>query len=210
MKEESHYTTALELTWKKILAMDSLEVAKNANVNFDATKNEFVVPYINKFYYVKLISKEVITSDNKPADILLSLLILKYLTSAKPIPLNNKLISFRELHGGDIYYGVFERSVLKPIIKNFAILPEKLVKTAILFGGRKLNYGDASVEIQVFPRLPVTIIVWKGDEEIPNSANVVFDETAKYHLSGEEICVLSIIVVSKLVKALNTLYLQMC
>lgn len=108
------------------------------------------------------------------------------------------------MHGGNIYYSVFERSVIKPITKKFASQPEKLVEIATLFGGRKLNYGNASVEIQVFPKLPITIILWKGDEEVPSSGNVVFDESAKSMLSAEEVCVISTLAVSRLVKALTT------
>ncbi|MEW6069955.1 MAG: DUF3786 domain-containing protein [Candidatus Thermoplasmatota archaeon] len=199
-KSEAQYLHALEVAWEKLLELDSSKVAENAKVNFDNAKKEFAVLWLNELYHVRLESREVVGDNNKSAGVLLSLVILRYLLGAKNVELSNKLISFRDLHGGNIYYGVFERSVLKPITKNFASKPEKLIEVASSFNARKLNYGDASVEIQIFPRLPITIIVWKGDEEVPSSANVVFDESAKYQLSAEEICVISALVVSKLIK----------
>ncbi|MDI6856465.1 MAG: DUF3786 domain-containing protein [Candidatus Thermoplasmatota archaeon] len=203
MKEDAQYLHALEVSWEKLLSLDPSITAENANVNFDKAREEFTVPWLNEIFYVKLETKEVVASNGQSANTLLSLVILRYLLGSKNIELSNRLVSFRDLHGGDIYYGVFERSVIKPIVKNFVSQPEKLIEVASLFGGRKLDYGDASVEIKVFPRLPITIILWKGDEEVPGSANVVFDESAKYQLSAEEICVISTLVVSKLLRALS-------
>jgi len=203
-EKEAQYLHALEVAWDKFLTLEPLEIARNADVNLDIAKNVFTVSFLNEFYYVNSKTREVLTSNSKSAGILPSLLILKYLIAAKPIPLANKLISFRDLHGGNIYYGVFERAVLKPLAKHFSSKPEYLIKSAQFLSGRKLEYGSASIEIQVFPRLPITIIVWKGDEEVPGSANVVFDESAKYQLSAEEICVLCTLVVSRLLKALTS------
>jgi hypothetical protein len=200
MKEEAQYLHALEVAWDKLLELNSSEIAENAKVNFDKEKKEFSVPWLNEIFHVKLETREVVAKDGNPANTLLSLVILRYLLGAKNIELSNKLTSFRDLHGGNIYYGVFERSVLKPITKHFTSRPEKLIEIALAFGGRKLSYGDASVEIKIFPKLPITIIVWKGDEEVPGSANVVFDDSAKSMLSAEEICVIASIVVSKLIK----------
>ncbi|MDI6708218.1 MAG: DUF3786 domain-containing protein [Candidatus Thermoplasmatota archaeon] len=203
MKEDAQYLHALEVSWEKLLSLDPSITAENANVNFDKAREEFTVPWLNEIFYVKLETKEVVASNGQSANTLLSLVILRYLLGSKNIELSDRLVSFRDLHGGDIYYGVFERSVIKPIVKNFVSQPEKLIEVASLFGGRKLDYGDASVEIKVFPRLPITIILWKEDEEVPGSANVVFDESAKYQLSAEEICVISTLVVSKLLRALS-------
>lgn len=76
-KSHAQYLHALEVAWEKFLMLEPTEVAKSAEVKFDTTKNEFAVPFLNELYYVRVKSREVVASDNKPSDILLSLLILK-------------------------------------------------------------------------------------------------------------------------------------
>ena len=36
-----------------------------------------------------------------------------------------------------------------------------------LLGAEKLNSGDAALAFQVFPKLPVEVILWEADEEFP-------------------------------------------
>jgi hypothetical protein len=58
--------------------------------------------------------------------------------------------------------------------------------------------GDAAFEFQVFPRVPVQLILWTGDEEFPAEGNILFDETIANILSPEDIAWLSGMVVYRL------------
>ena len=68
-------------------------------------------------------------------------------------------------------------------------------------GARKREFGDASVTIPVFPHLPVTVIVWKGDSEVHGSANLLFDPTASSYLNTEDLAAVGTFVVTQLIKA---------
>ena len=65
--------------------------------------------------------------------------------------------------------------------------------------------GDASVRIDAFPKLPVTVVFWEGDQEIPGSANILFDETAPRLLAMEDLSVVGNLVSFRLRKALENL-----
>jgi hypothetical protein len=67
--------------------------------------------------------------------------------------------------------------------------------------GKIIQTGDASVELPYFPCLPITCIVWKGDEEFPPEASVLFDETADQFLSAEDMAVAGQMAVLELLKA---------
>ena len=54
-------------------------------------------------------------------------------------------------------------------------------------GGRKEKYGHASVTLNVFELVPVTYIVWEGDDEIASSATILFDDSITSYLPGEDI-----------------------
>jgi hypothetical protein len=61
--------------------------------------------------------------------------------------------------------------------------------------------GDAAVELSYFPFVPITCILWKGDEEFPAEAAVLFDETAELFFSAEDMAVAGQMAVLELVKA---------
>nr|NIP92808.1 DUF3786 domain-containing protein [Akkermansiaceae bacterium] len=49
-------------------------------------------------------------------------------------------------------------------------------------GGWALSFGDASVELLPLPRIPVSLILWKGDDEFPSRADLLFDSSCEMHL----------------------------
>jgi hypothetical protein len=59
-----------------------------------------------------------------------------------------------------------------------------LVEAGVLLSGRRLKLGQASVEVPAFNLVPVTYILWV-DEELPPTANVLFDESACGYLNAE-------------------------
>ena len=75
-----------------------------------------------------------------------------------------------------------------------------MLKAAAGLGGFKAEYGDLSVTIRAFNRVPITLVIWKGDDEFPANANILFDNTIMDYLSAEAIIVLCQTITWKLVK----------
>jgi hypothetical protein len=50
-------------------------------------------------------------------------------------------------------------------------------------GGERMTYGDASVQLFPFPKVPVVIILRRGDDEFPPGADLLFDSTCELHLA---------------------------
>jgi hypothetical protein len=46
-----------------------------------------------------------------------------------------------------------------------------------------------SFKTYFFPKMPVVVVIWLGDEEVPTSANVLFDANAGKILPTEDISV---------------------
>ena len=67
-------------------------------------------------------------------------------------------------------------------------------------GAIEIDKRDATVEIPVFHKIPVTVIAWAGDEDIPANANILFDYSAKEQIHIEDIAVIGGVVAGKLVK----------
>ncbi len=127
---------------------------------------------------------------------LLAELLTKYTFSSKPVKVG-KLTSFKDFSGGYAYEGAFHRRVVDHITRLFGRVPEDLLKAAKLIGGKQLEHGDCSVEIETFPEIFLTIILWT-DEELPSTANVLFDESTGKTFNAEDLAWLSDITVWRL------------
>jgi hypothetical protein len=69
-------------------------------------------------------------------------------------------------------------------------------------GAQETGRGDISLKITAFPKIPVIVILWMGDEEILPSSNMLFDASIAEHLPTEDVAVIGGFVASKLVKNL--------
>lgn len=113
----------------------------------------------------------------------ISELLVEYSGAAKK-PLTDRRVKFRMFPGGVAYENAFVRKAVDPIAKAFANCPDVLIEAGLLLGGRKLALGQASVEIPAFSLVSITYILWV-DEELPPTANVLYDETANNYLNAE-------------------------
>jgi hypothetical protein len=110
-------------------------------------------------------------------------LLIEYSNAYKK-PLTGKPTKFRDFSGGIAYENAFVRKAVDPIARVFSSYPEKLVEAALLLGGRKLNLGQASMEIPALNLVPLTYILWV-DEDFPASVNLLFDQSASDYLNAE-------------------------
>ena len=74
-----------------------------------------------------------------------------------------------------------------------------MARAAAKLEGRKIEQGDAGFEFTLFPRLPLRLIVWMGDEEFPPEAAILFDESAGSLLSPEDAAWAASLVVYRLI-----------
>ncbi len=126
------------------------------------------------------------------------ILILHYLATAEGVPVQQKPISFKELPGGAIYIGPFTNRAIRPLVSVFGDNPAELLEVGRELGGTKTDLGDVSVRIDAFPHVPVTLVLWQGDEEFPPSGNILFDVSASHYLPTEDYAVLASLVVYEL------------
>lgn len=101
-----------------------------------------------------------------------------------------KLVKFKDFPGGYAYENTFNQRAIEPIVKFFGKKPNELIEASKLLGGRPLDYGSSSVEIPALSRVLLTYIIWT-DEELPPSANILFDENAGSFLNVEDLATLA-------------------
>jgi hypothetical protein len=128
-------------------------------------------------------------------------LILHYLNGVKDISLENRLISFKEIPSGEFYYPAFARRSIEPLLKTFSAKPQAFKSIAEGLGGQPVNIGDTGIKISVFPRVPVTLVLWFADDEFPPDLQILFDACITEFFSTEDIAVLGQEVMIKIIKS---------
>lgn len=148
----------------------------------------FRLSFLSEPLTVDVAQRRVLTGGNEaPARI--GVLALHYLVTADGTPATGKLAGFAELPGGAAYLGPFNGRVVDRIARKFGNNPTAFLKCGMDLGGRRADVGDASMVFPLFPRVPVTVAVWRGDEELPPGASVSFDRNISHYLSTEDVVV---------------------
>jgi hypothetical protein len=62
------------------------------------------------------------------------------------------------------------------------------------------EYGDASFTLHALPRIPITFILWEGDDEFPPLIRTLFDPTIPGYLPLEDIVVISKLASTRILK----------
>jgi len=191
---------ALSKAWEDARRLDLAEAAKLAGLPPLDPDGRAWVAMLGRNYSVDLAKGQVLEGGRDPARGPHELLVLHYITNAMGIEPTGTLISFRELRGGALYYAAFEGHTIKELVAAFGVSPDGLVGAAKSLGGSRAPVGHVGVTVPALPRIPVTVAVWRGDSEVPASANVLFDETIRRYLVTEDIVVLSELTVGGLVR----------
>ncbi len=71
------------------------------------------------------------------------------------------------------------------IAARFCADREGFKRVALRFGGRQVAYGDVAMELLPLPRVPVTVVFWREDEEFPARTYLLFDHTCEQHLPAD-------------------------
>jgi hypothetical protein len=192
---------AIETAWDEISDQSADEVIKRTQCILGETSNTYLIKFLGEDYIIDPENRVVKTSDCDQFFNLFKIgILLHYMTNAKDIPLKNKFIGFRELWGGNEYFYAFNNRVLKPLITIFSDRPEQLIQAGQKLDGEKSDKGEVGITIPALPRVPVTVLIWGGDDEVQPSANVLFDASANEHMETEALVWLAVATVGELRK----------
>jgi hypothetical protein len=146
--------------------------------------------------------QDLLTKDFQPTEWQIQILstLLSHYSQATQTPLRGKLVKFKDLPGGCAYEKAFVQRAVQPIAQVFGDKPEEFVEAAKRLGGKRVNFGDASVEISALEGVPLVYILWAAGE-FPASASVLFDESASCFLPTEDLAGVGEITTSRLIQA---------
>jgi len=195
---------AYELAREQLAKTEDIEqqcLRSGARFLVTGSQKKSAIKYLNQLYQISIPNVEVLLANSlEDVPIRDKVLILHYLLSAKGTPMSNKLISFKELPGGGNYFRTFSNRAIEPLVEHFGEQPHGLIGVTARLGGRKVDFGDVAVSINAFSRVPITIVLWQGDEEFPAQGDILFDAAISDYLSTYDVTVLCESIIWKLVK----------
>jgi len=192
-KEEiGHYKSAFDQSLQHFSSLDPEEMAAKSGVEYDSAAGMFTVASFGQSISVSYPGGRVTFHGTSLLPVMgWRLVVLNYLGRADGTPLSGREISYRELENGMVFFNAFQRESIYPLTKWIAgQSPDTVVKAVAALGGTVRDDADITAVFQALPRFPVTVKLWFPDEELPGSANVLFDAAANHYLHTEDIAVI--------------------
>ena len=187
-----------ETFWKTLKSLDPADVCARALVDYN-DKSHYSLTCINSkvkiFPATGIIEDEV--HDKASLHPEYELLLLSYLIHSTNIPLSGEWISERDIPRGSMFFRGPHCMPTREIEQTFGDNPEAFQSQGKKLGGSVGSFGDISIQLQVLPRIPVTLVLWIGDDEFPPRCHFLFDRTVGHHLPLDVLLALSHTVVRK-------------
>lgn len=177
--------------------------AEKAQVEFDPKELSFKVPYLGKEYKVYHPEGQVVCEGAQEVQVTDQIVLLHYLSHCSNRAVEGTKVAFQELPSGSIYIGPFTNRSVRPLVSIFGDNQDKLVEAAKLLGGWQEDLGDIAVTVPVLPKIPITFVLWEGDDEFPPSGNVLFDASAASQLHTEDYALLPGLALWEMKKLIN-------
>ena len=195
-----------ELAWDLLADLDSARVTANAKAVFDATDAAYELTCLGQDIRICLADRTICAKSDLGMFLIDTLgeysrlSILRYLIHACETPPSGELVNPSDLPGGGIFTKGTHVLPMKEVATCYTDRLDEFRSLGERLGGSPLDYGDASLGLPAFPRVPVVMIVWSGDDEFPPRASLLFDSSCVSQLSHDTIWSTAMMTVEMMLK----------
>ena len=198
------FKKALEIGKEELSKKNPLYLCGVSGSQFVENKdgpNFIKIMFLNRMVSISWPDMEFFQDSDKEMAIKEKILVLHYLNNAKKEDLTGELIAYQEIPSARFYLSSFNARSKDPFVNAFGAKADTLPELAEeLFNAQEVSIGDVGVTIQAFPKVPVTLVIWRGDEEFPPDGTILFDSSIRSDfLSAEDISELVSMIVYPLI-----------
>jgi hypothetical protein len=188
MQEETNQKSAFDpFYWEKLSKLHPTEVCNRTEAIYNPTWDGFILPVYNLRYLILPKAKKILRMEWNDKTVeeelhpFFYLMVLVYLTEAKETKPTHTWISEKDLRGGSTFFRGPHRLHVDELEELYGKNLDAFLKAGRRLGGSEILYGDRGFSLEVFPKIPLAYILWKGDEEFPPRIGVLFDSTIESH-----------------------------
>ena len=162
------------------------------------------VPFFYEICSVEKCTGEITGENGRKISVMDRLTIMHHLCFYQSFAQDSdRKVPFREIKEAAVFEAAYNRMALEPLKEAFQGKAEELVKAGIKLGGKRENFGDASITLKAFPTISLTYIFWEKDEEFPADANILFDNRITQWTHPESVPVLAETGTKRLIEAVS-------
>lgn len=182
------------------------KLAKRSGARFnrqDDRQGEFLIDFWGQPVLIDYPDFEAHAGHSRaPLAPFLQAMLLYYLATCDGTPTAGEWISFSELPDGRFYNHAFQgytgrklAAVFKNDLSAFQRASEKI-------SGRKMfSIGDSAYLFRVLPQVPLLVVAWLGDEEMPPAYQILFDANVSHHLPTDACAILGNMLTERLIRS---------
>lgn len=190
---------ALRLAWDEAARRDPATLTRES-MSHSEGGSKVLVKLMDRECVIDLTSRDMEYRDDgskvKPH---VQVLVLHYLLGAGRSEPTGEMVTFREFTGGALYFPAYKKRTLDILVSRFGADHEALKRAGERLGAVPLGKATVAFRTKFFPKLEVDVLMWAGDDEVPSSANILFDSCAGRILSTEDVTVVAGLLSSRLV-----------
>jgi hypothetical protein len=204
MARSEDYQKALDLAKGELTRADPKEVSESSGARFQADSQgnlSMVLRFLGKEVRVSWPALDITVEGTREGiPIQQQIILLHYLKGVLGVEPAQKWIAYQEIPDGKFYLDAFLRRAKNPMVQGFGENPERLVQLATeVYDARPSNQGDQSVVVSALPRVPVALLLWRGDDEFSPEGNILFDESIQHIFSAEDVAWLAGMIIYPLI-----------
>ena len=179
---------AYDLLINKVKKVDPLTIAEVTDGHYRADGVPRVVLQFLYSWFVIYFLPYRVKAEHQNLDTLpLKVLLLQHILTAAEnqgtaVRVMGQWIDVRSLQHGSIMGAHFSRSLNEVLDGFFSLHEEEQISRALKWGGKPLDMADTGFLFHIFPRLPIALIHWRGDDEFPAYSKILYDISASNYM----------------------------
>lgn len=186
--------------FKDLAKMDPEAVCRRALCGYNNDKRCYTLSLWGDAYDIYPGKAAIVPNGSAPShmDTLFGLFMVHYLLTAKEIPIRKEWISEKDIPGGETFFRGPHEIPTYLIEKRYGNDVNGFAGKCEELEGTPLEMADEAYAFKIAPRIPLAILLWKGDDEFPTESKMLFDRSIIQHLALDIIFSLAVEVCSKL------------
>ena len=158
---------------------------KLAALGVTAQDGTIRVPVLNRILCVDLEQGQVRVDASGPARSAWAVLTVHYLCAPDFTP-DPRPVSFSYFQDCRSYLSVFGKRITQRFLATAGRNADQFVRLGAQLGGTPLHGWRTGFRFDIFPRVPITLVRYEGDDEMPPGASVVYCADAELLLPAED------------------------
>ena len=191
--------------FQELSERDPNDVCRRASCRYDDINELYILSVWGDEYGIFPKQLKIKCMDNNTQSLhdYFYLFIIHYLLKSKEIEISNEWISEKDIPGGTTFFRGPHEIPTNLISHRFSNNINGFKDRCEQLHGTPLNMADAAYSFQITPRIPVSVLYWKGDDDFPAESKILYDRTINEHLASDVIYALAVGICERLGKSLG-------